>query len=217
MAAGSAFAPPQPEPGGTGSGRRPEPSLCMTQSELCTSGFACHEKAISFPCGDQLNVQQWTETVGGRIRFRPVPFRFITNTPSGSPLGLTRSKTIRFPLGDQLPGTASPPGFEVICVDPPPSEELIVWIPFRLPSSLNVSQRSSVPSGDGFPQGLKSPGIWPSTSRKVPSSGVMIREPPPGKSQQVAMWAPSENQIGTSPTAVGPCTSRWPEPSGLTT
>ena len=79
---GSAFGPPQPELGGTVSGRSPEPSLCMTQSELCTSGVTCRENAISFPWGDQLNEQQLADTVGGRIRLRPVPFTFTTNTPS---------------------------------------------------------------------------------------------------------------------------------------
>src|SRR4029453_5376038 len=82
MASGSAFGPPQPELGGTVSGRSPEPSLCMTQSELCTSGVTCRENAISFPWRDQLNVQQLADTVGGRIRLRPVPFTFTTNTPS---------------------------------------------------------------------------------------------------------------------------------------
>jgi hypothetical protein len=67
--------------------------------------------------------------------------------------------TIRFPFGDQLPGALSPPGFDVMWVRPPPSEVRIVWIPFWLPSSLNVSQRSSVPSGDALPHGLKRPGV----------------------------------------------------------
>src|SRR5205814_2220597 len=72
---------------------------------------------------------------------------------------------MRFPFDDQLPGTSSPPGFDVIWVSPPPSDERIVWMPFRLPSSLNVSQRSSVPSGDGIPHGLKSVGYWPFAPR----------------------------------------------------
>jgi hypothetical protein len=75
-----------------------------------------------------------------------------TNKPSEFPSDPIRSKTIRFPFGDQSPGMSSPPGFDVICVSPPPSDERIVWMPFWLPSSLNVSQRSSVPSGDGSPQ-----------------------------------------------------------------
>src|SRR4029453_17704613 len=79
---GSEFAPPHPKLGGTLSGRSPVPSLCITHSELCTSGVTCRENAISFPCGDQLNVQQLADTVGGRIRLRPVPFTFTTKTPS---------------------------------------------------------------------------------------------------------------------------------------
>jgi hypothetical protein len=83
-------------------------------------------------------------------------------------------------------------------------------MPFWLPSSLNVSQRSSVPSGDGIPHGLKSAGSCPSMSRYVPSSGLMIREPPPGSAgdPQIAMWAPSENQCGHSPVSVDAWTSR---------
>src|SRR5438552_5048989 len=124
---------------------------------------------------------------------------------------------MRFPFDDQLPGASSPPGFDVIWVSPPPSEARIVWMPFWLPSSLNVSQSSSVPSGDGLPHGLKSPGYCPSMMREVPSSGLMIHEPPPGSGQQVAMWAPSGNQRGNSPVSVAPCMSRSPVPSGLTT
>src|SRR5439155_21901607 len=124
---------------------------------------------------------------------------------------------MRFPFADQLPGTSSPPGFDVIWVSPPPSDERIVWMPFWLPSSLNVSQRSSVPSSDGIPHGLKSVGYWPSTMREVPSSGLMIHEPPPGSGQQVAMWAPSENHRGNSPVSVGPCMGRSPVPPGLPT
>src|SRR5438874_11770999 len=78
----SALGPPHPKLGGTLSGRRPVRSLCMTQSELWTSGVTCRENAISLSCGDQLNVQQLADTDGGRIRFRPVPFGWTTNTPS---------------------------------------------------------------------------------------------------------------------------------------
>jgi hypothetical protein len=73
-----------------------------------------------------LNVQQLADTVGGRIRLRPVPLALTTNKPSGFPSGSLRWKTIRLPFGDQLPGTSSPPGFDVIWVKPPPSEERIV-------------------------------------------------------------------------------------------
>jgi len=79
---GSEFGPPQAELGWTFTGRRPVPSLWTIQSELCTSGVTCRENAISFPCGDQLNVQQLAGVVGGRIRLRPVPFTFTTKTPS---------------------------------------------------------------------------------------------------------------------------------------
>ena len=79
---GSEFGPPQAELGWTFTGRRPVPSLWTTQSELCTSGVTCREKTRSLPCGDQSNVQQLTCIVGGRIRLRPVPFRFTTKTPS---------------------------------------------------------------------------------------------------------------------------------------
>src|SRR2546422_7203535 len=79
---GSEFAPPHPKLGGTITGRSPVPSLCTTQSELCTSGVTCRENAISFPCGDQLNVQQLACIVGGRISLSPVPFTLTTNTPS---------------------------------------------------------------------------------------------------------------------------------------
>src|SRR5438094_10542146 len=99
---------------------------------------------------------------------------------------------MRFPFDDQLPGTSSPPGFDVIWVSPPPSDERIVWMPFWLPSSLNVSQRSSVTSGDGIPHGLKSVRYWPSTMREVPQSGLMIHEQPPGTGQPAARRARSE-------------------------
>jgi hypothetical protein len=59
-----------------------------TQIELCPSGVTCRENAISFPCGDQLNVQQLADSVGGRIRLRPLPFTFTTNMPSQSPVAL---------------------------------------------------------------------------------------------------------------------------------
>src|SRR5262249_30877709 len=196
---------------------RPVPSLCTIQSELCTSGVTCRANAISLPCGDQLNAQQLTCIVGGRIRLRPVPFALTTKTPSGSPFGSNRSKTICLPFGDQLPGASSPPGFDVIWVKPPPSDARIVWIPFWLPSLLNVSHMSSVPSGDGDPHPLNRFGSGTPTSRYVPSSGLMIRDSPMGE-PQVAMWAPSGNQRGHSPASVGAWTSLAPPaPSGLTT
>src|SRR5919197_134838 len=77
-AEGSDCAPPHPKLGGTLTGRSPVPSLCTIQTELCTSGVTCRENAISFPCGDQLNVQQLAWIVGGRIRLRPVPFTLTT-------------------------------------------------------------------------------------------------------------------------------------------
>src|SRR6266849_3891061 len=213
-ALGSAFAPPHADAGWTLISCRPLPSECTTQIELCTSGVTCCEKTISFPCGDQLP-KELKSRPAGVICFSPVPLVLTTNNASTVVL----RKTIRFPFGDQSPGISSPPGTEVMGVRPPPSDERIVWMPFWLPSSLNVSQSSSVPSGDGFVHGLKSPGYCPSISRKVPSSGLMIREPPPGRSgaPQVAMWAPSGNQVGHSPVSVGAWTSRWPLPSGLTT
>ena len=88
MAAGSAFGPPQPELGGTVSGRSPEPSLCMTQSELCTSGVTCRENAISFPCGDQLNVQQLADTVGGSSSCF-----FGCGGPGGAQIGIQKADT----------------------------------------------------------------------------------------------------------------------------
>jgi hypothetical protein len=51
----------------------------MIQSELCTSGVTWRENAISFPCGDQSNVQQLAWIVGERIRFRPVPLTLTTD------------------------------------------------------------------------------------------------------------------------------------------
>jgi hypothetical protein len=94
----------------------------------------------------------------------------------------------------------------VIWARPPPSDARIMWMPFWLPSLLNVSQRSRVPSGDGVPQGFSRFGFWPPTSRKVPSSTLMIREPPPGESNAppVAIWIPSGNHRGSSPVSVGP-------------
>ena len=79
---------------------------------------------MSFPCGDQSSVQQPNVDDGGRICLSPVPFALTTNTPS-SPVGPKRWNTIRLPFGDQLPGTSSPPGFEVTCRRPPPSDERI--------------------------------------------------------------------------------------------
>src|SRR5436309_2272888 len=146
------------------------------------------------------------------ICVRPVPLVLTTNKASTVVL----RKTIRFPFGDQSLGMSSPPGTEVTGVRPPPSDERIVWMPFWLPSSLNVSQRSSVPSGDGIPHGLNRFGSCSPTSRYVPSSGLMIRESPTGE-PQTAMCAPSENHLAHSPVSVGPCTSRSCVPSGLTT
>src|SRR5438094_3564378 len=211
-ASGSAFAPPHADAGWTLISCRPLPSACTTQIELCTSGVTCWEKTISFPCGDQLP-KELKSRPAGVICFSPVPLVLTTNKASTVVL----RKTIRFPFGDQSLGMSSPLGTEVTGVRPPPSDERIVWMPFWLPSSLNVSQRSSVPSGDGIPQGLKSVGSCPSMMREVPSSGLMIHEPPLGSGQQVAMWAPSENHRGNSPVSVGPCMSRSPVPSGLTT
>src|SRR5262245_4605564 len=155
-ALGSASAPPQADAGWTLISCRPLPSECTTQIELCTSGVRCCEKTMSFPCGDQLP-NELTSTSAGRICLSPVPLMLMTNKPS-NPSGPNRPKTMRLPFGDQSAGRSSPPGFDVICVRPPPSDERIVWMPFWLPSSLNVSQRSSFPSGDGIPHGLKSPG-----------------------------------------------------------
>src|SRR5262245_62979041 len=161
-ALGSAFAPPQADAGWTLISCRPLPSECTTQIELCTSGVTCCEKTISFPWGDQLP-KELKSRPAGVICLSPVPFVLMTNKASTVVL----RKTIRFPFGDQSPGMSSPPGTDVMGVRPPPSEERIVWMPFWLPSSLNVSQSSSVPSGDGQLHGLTSPGEVPSMSRKV--------------------------------------------------
>jgi hypothetical protein len=48
----------------------------------------------------------------GVICFSPVPLMLTTNMPSESPFALYRSNTIRFPFGDQSPGTSSPPGWK---------------------------------------------------------------------------------------------------------
>src|SRR5438876_9596919 len=162
---GSALAPPHAVLGCTFTGRRPDPSLWTIQSELCRSGVTCREKTMSLPCGDQSSAIP-ASTDGDRICLRPVPFTLTTNTPS-SLSGPNRWNTIRCPSGDQLPGTSSPPGIDVICRSPPPSDERTTWMPFWLPSSLNVSQRSSVPSGDGIPHGLNRFGSCSPTSRYV--------------------------------------------------
>src|SRR5438067_3137968 len=218
-ASGSAFAPPQSGVGWTLISCRPVPSACTTQIELCTSGVRWTEKTISFPCGDQSPVELRSSKPAGVICLSPVPLVLTTNKPSELKFESNRWKTILLPFGDHSPGMSSPPGLEVICARPPPSEERIVWMPFWLPSSLNVSQRRRVPSGDGVPQGLNRFGSCPPTSRHVPSSVLMIREPPPGRSgaPPVATWIPSGNHIGLSPVSVGAWTSRWPVPSGLMT
>ena len=132
-ASGSSFAPPHADAGWTLISCRPVPSVCTTQSELCTSGVMWREKTISFPCGDQSPKELRSKSAGVSC-LSPVPFVFTTNKPSEFPSGPMRLKTIRFPFGDQSPGMSSPPGLEVICVRPPPSDERIVWIPFWLPS-----------------------------------------------------------------------------------
>src|ERR1041385_6763385 len=79
---GSELAPPQAGAGGPPRSHNPLPSLWTIEIELCTSRVTCRENAISFPCGDQANVQQFTCNVGGRICLSPVPLTLITNTPS---------------------------------------------------------------------------------------------------------------------------------------
>ena len=181
-------------------------------------GRATGESTISFPCGDLEGAavrltSSAAQSASGRCRSGSRRRR-----PRSRPLGRTAGND-PLPVRRPASGHVVAAGFEVICVNPPPSDERIVWIPFWLPSSLNVSHRSSVPSGEGLPHGLKSPGYGPSMSRKVPSSGLMIREPPPGSAAEppVAMWAPSGNHCGVSPVSVGAWTSRCPLPSGLTT
>src|SRR5262249_49490644 len=142
-ALGSISKPPQSAAGWTLILCRPVPSACTTQIELWKSGVTWTEKTISFPCGDQSPVELRSSKPGGVIFFSPVPLVLTTNKPSEFPFESNRWKTIRFPFGDQLPGESSPPGLEVIWVKPPPSDDRIVWMPFWLPSSLNVSQRSS--------------------------------------------------------------------------
>src|SRR6478672_2067030 len=107
-----------------------------------------------FPCGDQLPGELTSEYAGGVMCLSPVPLVLTTNKPSELSFESNRWKTIRLPFGDQSPGMSSPPGLEVICARPPPSDERMVWMPFWLPSLLNVSQRTNVPSGDGVPQKL---------------------------------------------------------------
>src|SRR5436305_4243803 len=179
-ALGSASRPPQSAAGWTLTSCRPLPSACTIQIELCTSGVKWTEKTISFPCGDQSPVELRFSNPAGVICFSPVPLLLMTNKPSELKFESNRWKTIRLPFGDQPPGESSPPGLEVICVRPPPSEERMVWMPFWLPSSLNVSHRSSVPSGDGLSHGLNRFWSCPPTSRAVPSSTLIIREPPNG-------------------------------------
>src|SRR5438874_868242 len=160
-ASASAFAPPQSDVGWTLISCRPVPSACTTQIELCTSGVRWTEKTISFPCGDQSPVELRSSKPAGVICLSPVPLVLTTNKPSELKFESNRWKTILLPFGDHSPGMSSPPGLEMICARPPPSEERIVWMPFWLPSSLNVSQRRRVPSGDGVPQGLNRFGSCP--------------------------------------------------------
>src|SRR5256885_9220451 len=101
---GSELAPPQADAGWTLRSRNPLPSLRTMDIELCTSGVTCRENAISFPCGDQSNVQQLVCNVGGKIHFRPVPLTLIPNTPSILS-GPKRWSTIRLPSDDRTPAT----------------------------------------------------------------------------------------------------------------
>ena len=159
------------------------------------------EKTISFPCGDQFQGMQFLET-RGVICLSPVPLVLTTNKPSE----LIRVKPLEddpFPVRRPVAGyiVAARVGGDLGESPAIGREDRVdaVW----LPSSLNVSQSSSAPSGDGIRQGLKSSGSCPSTTRNVPSSGLMIHEPPPGKSNTRSRRGAVREPPGNSPVSVG--------------
>jgi hypothetical protein len=71
-------------------------------------------------------------------------------------------------------GLSSPPGFDVIWVKPPPSEERIVQTPCRLGSMKPASQASCEPSGDQTPQGVKRFGSVIGSETLLPVSGLRM-------------------------------------------